>query len=50
MFASAQGQKEEVAIKRQKLRVNLKHPIIVGLNSLRTTDPSLAKEVAEQAS
>jgi TNF receptor-associated protein 1 len=41
-------QGEEFKVPAQQLEINTKHPIIVGLNTLRHSHPELAKQVAEQ--
>jgi TNF receptor-associated protein 1 len=41
-------QGEEFQVPAQQLEINAKHPIIVGLNTLRTSNPDLALKIAEQ--
>jgi HSP90 family molecular chaperone len=41
-------QGEEFQVPAQQLEINAKHPIIVGLNTLRASNPDLAIKIAEQ--
>eukprot|EP00475_Leptophrys_vorax_P014350 TRINITY_DN2073_c0_g2_i1.p1 TRINITY_DN2073_c0_g2~~TRINITY_DN2073_c0_g2_i1.p1 ORF type:complete len:689 (-),score=225.05 TRINITY_DN2073_c0_g2_i1:86-2152(-) len=41
-------QGEDFEVPAQQLEINTKHPVIIGLNTLRHSHPDLAKKVAEQ--
>ena len=48
MLETTEASKEEVALPKQHMEINPGHKIIVGINSLKETNPILAKVLAEQ--
>ena len=45
---AGKSEEEKYRILQPTLEINLSHPIICKLNTLKTTDPTLAKLVADQ--
>jgi len=45
---SGDGGREAVPLPKQQVEINPEHPIIVGINSIRESEPTLARVLAEQ--
>mmetsp|Transcript_29207 Transcript_29207/g.43075 ORF Transcript_29207/g.43075 Transcript_29207/m.43075 type:complete len:724 (-) Transcript_29207:53-2224(-) len=45
---TTEGGRENLALPKQQVEINPKHPVITGLNAIRETEPTLAKVLSEQ--
>jgi len=45
---TAEGGREHIALPKQQVEINPKHPVITGINLIRETEPTLAKLLCEQ--
>jgi HSP90 family molecular chaperone len=48
MVDTTDGGRDGISLPKQQVEINPKHPVIVGLNSIRESEPTLAKILAEQ--